>query len=278
MTGIIDIGGGLRGIFGAGVFDRLLNENIHISEVYGVSAGAANAITYIGGQKERTLRFYRDYAQRPEYMGFGNLLKTGSYISLSYIYATLSNSDGEDPLNFEGYSSFKGNFTTVATDAKTGKAIYFRKDAYKKDDYTVLMASSCLPVVCRPVNVNGVLCYDGGVSDPIPVEKAFSDGCDKVVLILTRPKNEFHNPSLDTKAAFLIKNKYPEISKALYNRFNVYNESLKKALEYEKQGKLLILAPESSKGMGTLTKDKEKLMSLYNEGYQKATKISEFIK
>ncbi len=277
MTGIIDIGGGLRGIFGAGVFDRLLDENIHLSDVYGVSAGAANAVTYIGGQKGRTLLFYRDYAQRREYMSFGNLLKTGSYISLQYIYATLSNSDGEYPLDFDVYSSFNGNFTTVATDALTGQALYFGKDAYKKDDYTVLMASSCLPVICSPVKMNGRLCYDGGVADPIPLKKAFDDGCEKVILILTRPKNEFHNPSLDNKAAFLIKNKYPEISKALYNRFNVYNESLKLALEYEKQGKVLIIAPESSKGMGTLTKDKEKLMVLYNEGYEKASEIINFI-
>ncbi len=278
MIGIIDIGGGLRGIFGAGVFDHLLDENIHFPNVYGVSAGAANAVTYIGGQKGRTLRFYRDYASRPEYMSFGNLLKTGSYLGLYYIYSTLSNSDGEDPLNFENLTLFDGNFTTVVTDALTGEAFYYSKDAYKKDDYTVLMASSCLPVVCKPVKFNGKLCFDGGVSDPIPVEKAMKDGCKKAVLILTRPKNEFHNPSLDSKAAFLIKKQYPEISKALYNRFNVYNESLKKALEYEKQGKLLIIAPESSKGIGTLTKNKEKLMALYNEGYTKASLIKDFIK
>ena len=154
-TGIIDIGGGLRGIFGAGVFDRLLAEKIEINDVYGVSAGAANAITYIGGQIYRTIRFYKDYAKRPEYMSFNNLIKTGSFIGLSYIYETLSNSDGEDPLNYDGIEAFKGRFTTVVTDALTGEAVYFDKSAYSRDNYKALMASSCLPAICKPVEIDG---------------------------------------------------------------------------------------------------------------------------
>ena len=247
MTGIIDIGGGLRGIFGAGVFDRLLDEKISFDSVYGVSAGAANAATFIGGQNGRTLRFYEDYASRAKYMGFGNLLKTGSYVGLSYIYETLSNSDGEDPLNYKGIEDFKGSFTTVATDALTGEAVYFGKDAYRQDDYRVLMASSCLPVVCRPVEINGREYFDGGASDPIPVEKAISDGCDKLVLILTRPRDELHTPSIDSKAARLLKDKYPETAKKLFNRYNTYNESIEKAKALEKEGRLLIIAPDTIK-------------------------------
>ena len=277
-TGIIDIGGGLRGIFGAGVFDRLLSENIILNDIYGVSAGAANAITYIGKQKGRTLRFYKDYAKRPEYMSIMNLMKTGSFLGLSYIYETLSNSDGEDPLNYDGLASFQGSFTTVVTDAATGKAVYFDKSAYSRNNYKALMASSCLPVVCKPVEIDGKEYFDGGASDPVPVEKAFLDGCEKLILILTRPKNDLHNPSLDRKAALLIKNKHPETAKALYDRHIAYNESLKAALQYEKEGRLLIIAPDSIKGLGTLTRDNEKLSALYNEGYSKAEAIIDFIK
>ncbi len=277
MTGIIDVGGGLRGIFGAGVFDRCLDDNLYFDKVYGVSAGAANAATFIGKQRGRTLRFYSDYTFRPEYMGVKNLINSGSYVSLDYIYATLSNSDGEDPLNFINLKNFEGTFTTVATNALTGKAEYFGKEAYKSDDYTVLMASSCLPVICKPIKIEGIPYYDGGASDPVPIEKAVSDGCDKIVLILTRPKNELHLPSVDKKAAFLLRNKYPLTSKALEERYKLYNESVQKALELEKQGKVLIISPSSSKGMGTLTKDKEKLTALYNEGYEKAKHIKDFI-
>ena len=277
-TGIIDTGGGLRGIFGAGVFDRLLSENIIINDLYGVSAGAANAITYVARQKDRTILFYKDYAKRPEYMSFSNLIKTGSFIGLSYIYETLSDSDGENPLNYENIAAFTGNFTTVVTDAETGKAVYFDKSAYSQDNYRALMASSCLPAICRPVEIDGRKYFDGGVADPIPLEKAFSDGCDRLILILTRPKNDFHKPSLDRKAALIIKKHYPATAKALYDRHLSYNEGLKKALELEKEGKILIIAPDNIKGLGTLTKDDGKLTALYNEGYKKAEKIVSFIK
>ena len=277
MTGIIDIGGGLRGIFGAGVFDRLTDDNIMFPYIIGVSAGAANTASYLSYQKGRNIPFYTEYSLRPEYMSFGNFIKKGSYIDLSYVYGTLSNEGGENPLDYEKWASYNGRFITVATDALTGKAVYFEKEAYSKNNFSVLMASSCLPAVCKPIFIDGVPYYDGGVSDPIPIRKAFYDGCEKVVIILTRPKDEEHNPSLDKKAAVLTKRKYPKIAEALRCRYQVYNTSLQIAKEYEKQGKVLIISPDTSKGLGTLTKDKEKLMSLYNSGYEKAGKIKEFL-
>ncbi len=101
MTGIIDVGGGTRGIYGCGVFDRCLDENISFDYVIGVSAGSANAISYVSGQRGRNYVFYTEYAMRPEYMGLKTLLKTGSYIGLEYIYGTLTNSGGEYPLDYD---------------------------------------------------------------------------------------------------------------------------------------------------------------------------------
>lgn len=278
MIGIIDIGGGTRGAFGTGVFDRLTDEGIMLPYTMGVSAGAANIVSYLSSQRGRNLPFYTEYSIRPEYMGFKNLLNKGSYVDLSYIYGVLSNEGGERPLDYEKMSEYEGRFITVATDAITGKPLYFEKDIYKKNDYTALMASSCLPAVCKPVTLDGIPCFDGGVSDPIPIRKAFLDGCSKVVLIITRPKDEFHSPGVDNKAAFLVKKKYPAIAAALRCRYQMYNSSLTIAKEYEKQGKVLIIAPDSCEGLSTLTRDKEKLTNLYNHGYEKAEKIIEFIK
>lgn len=278
MTGIIDIGGGLRGIFGAGVFDRLLDENISFDYYIGVSAGAANIASFLGKQKGRNLLFYTEYAMRPEYMSLSGFVKNGSYLNLDYVYGTLSNSDGENPLDYDRMQSSDKPFFTVTTDAATGIPLYYPKSFYFRDDYTILKASCCLPVACKPVKFDGRLCFDGGISDPIPIQKAFSDGCDRIILIITRPSDELHNPSLDKKAAFLTKRKYPEISKALDCRYKTYNESLEKAKEYEKQGKSLIIAPDNCEGLKTLTKDKKKLKMLYDNGYNKAEKIIEFIR
>ena len=91
MNGIIDVGGGMRGIYGAAVADYCLDNNIHFDCCIGISAGSANMVTYIAGQRGRTLKFYSDYAFRKEYMSFGNMLRKGYFVNLEYIYGTLSN-------------------------------------------------------------------------------------------------------------------------------------------------------------------------------------------
>ncbi len=277
MNGIIDIGGGLRGIFGAGVLDRCLDEGISFDYYIGVSAGAANIASFLGKQRGRNYLFYTDYAARAEYMSFASLIRNGSYLNLDYVYGTLSDSDGENPLDYDTMKISEEPFFTVTTDAETAEPLYYPKSIYSKDDYTILKASCCLPVACKPVVLNGRECFDGGVSDPIPIKKAFSDGCDKVILIITRPADELHNPSLDNKAAVLTRKKYPEISRALKKRFEVYNSSLQLARAYEREGRLLLLAPDNCDGLKTLTRDKDKLTALYNEGYKKAELIKAFI-
>ena len=277
MLGIIDVGGGLRGIYGAGVFDHCLENGIEFDYCCGVSAGSANLCSFIAHQEKRNYRSYMIYAFRKEYMSLRNFLRTGSYLDLDYVFGTLCVHDGEDPMDYETFSSFDRPFYTVATDAETGKVKYFDIKDYKYDDFAPVKCSSCVPVVNRPYPLNGRLYYDGGLSDPIPVKKAFADGCDKVVVILTRPKNYYRSPSKDMKAALLIKKKYPGAAKALSNRSRTYNQSLDLALMEEKRGRVLILAPDNIEGLNTLTRDRSKLEELYQKGLKDAEKLKEFI-
>ncbi len=277
MNGVIDVGGGLRGIYGSGVFDRCLDDNIIFDYCIGVSAGSANAITYLSGQRGRTYRFYHDYSDRKEYMGFGNFRKHKQYINLDYVYGTLTNSGGEDSLDFARVVKNKCPLTIVTTHAVTGEPAYFQKDDMVQDDYRILKASSSLPVVCQPYEINGEFYYDGGVSDPVPVEKALSDGCRKLVLILTKPVEMSDTTRRDARVARLIKNKYPAIAQRLTNKSLTYNRGVEKAMELEKEGRCLIIAPDDCCGVSTLTKDKDKLHALYEKGYRDAEKIKEFL-
>lgn len=278
MNCIIDTGGGLRGVYGAGVFDRLLDEKTRFDVLIGVSAGSANAVTFMGGQKERTKRFYLDYAFRGEYMGFGNLLKSGSYLGLDYIYRTLSNSDGEDPLDCARLLAYDGEVYLTATDEKTGEPHYFTKADIVPDDYSVLCASCCIPGVCRPYPVGGRLYYDGGVSDPIPVKKALALGCDEIVVILTRPVGDIPDGKLERVSSALIKKGCPKTAEALLKRREKYIASLSLAQELEKEGKCVILSPSDTHGIKTLTKDREGLEALYEMGYSDAGKIKDLIR
>ena len=277
MIGVIDVGGGLRGIYGAGVFDRCLDEKIHFDRCIGVSAGGANVITYMAGQRGRNYRFYYDYAFSKEYMSFRNLVKTGSYIGLDYIYGTLSNENGKDPVDFDAVINYNGNITVVATCTDNAEPHYFGIEDFGRNNFRALCASCCIPLVCKPVNIDGREYFDGGVSDPVPLEKAFSLGCDKVVLILTKPLDFLRDGRTDKAAAEIICKKYPAIADALKQRSEKYNSAVKKALEYEKEGKCLIIAPDDCCGVTTLSKNKKSLDALYIKGYKDASKIKKFI-
>ncbi len=278
MLSVIDVGGGLRGIYGAGVFDRFIDEGINFDLCIGVSAGSANVASFLACQKGRNYRFYRDYSQRKEYMSFHNFIKHGSYIDLNYVYATLTNSDGEDPICYENIKNYNGEFLIVSTDAVTGKSEYFTKNNLSQDNYSVFSASSCLPFVCRPIEINGKKYFDGGVSDPAPLEKAIEKGSDKIILILTKPKSELLSDKRNKTVAKIIEKKYPETAKMLRSSHEKYNSAVKKAMELEKEGKLLIIAPDDCCGVKTLTKDKEKLRLLYEKGYDDAEKAIDFLK
>lgn len=235
-TGIVDVGGGLRGVYAAGVFDSCLDMGIQFDLGIGVSAGSANVASFIAGQKKRNYPFYTDYPFRKQYMSLRNFLFKKSYLDLDYIYGTLSNSDGENPLDYQSFIKNPMEFLTVATNAKTGEAKYFDKDDLHQNDYNVLKASSAIPFVCHPYEVDGVLYYDGALSDTVPIEKAFEWGCDKVVLLLTKPRDIVRTPDKDIRFAGKIQKKYPKAAERLKQRADQYNRGVALAKEYEAQG------------------------------------------
>ncbi|MGI6178056.1 MAG: patatin-like phospholipase family protein [Eubacterium sp.] len=277
MIGLIDVGGGNRGSYGCGVMDRFLSENIHIAYGIGVSAGGANLASYFAEQEGRNYRFYTIYNLRKEAISLHNLIFKKNMVDLEYIYGTVANKDGEDPLDFEKIRQSDCTWWIVATDAETGQPVYFNGKDMAQDDYGPLKASSDVPVVNKPYAWRNGLYYDGGISDPIPVEKALRDGCDKVVVILTRPRDYFRTPDKDIKMAKLIRKKYPKAAEAFANRAEVYNRELKMCHRLEDEGKVKIIAPDSIGRMKTLSKDIEPIKALYHKGWSDAESAFDFI-
>ena len=196
---------------------------------------------------------------------------------MDYLYGTLSNSTGENPLNYQKIIENPAEMLVVASNAKTGEAKYFDKKDIKQDDYSILKASCSIPFVCKPYEIEGVPYYDGALSDPIPIEKAFCCGCDKVVVILTKPEEFVRNPKRDEKFARRIQKKYPVSAEKLRQRANQYNKELALLKKYREQGNVLIVSPIDTCGVDTLTRDQEALKIFYENGYQDAGKISEFL-
>lgn len=276
-TGIIDVGGGMRGIYAAGVFDRCIDDGIVFDLAIGISAGSANVASYVSGQRGRNIAFYADYTQRPEYMSVHNYLHDGSYLDMEYIYGTLSNDDGENPFDYDAFVASPTDVLVHACEAKTGNGHYFKKTDFKRNEYTPMMASSSIPFVCKPYEIDGIEYYDGALGDTVPLEKAYEWGCTKVVLVLTKPADVLRKAGKDIVLARMIQGKYPEAAERLYKRAERYNFGVTLAKVLEEDGLCLVLAPDDTCGVDTLTKDPVAMMELYAKGYDDAARIKEFL-
>lgn len=275
-TAMIDVGGGFRAIFGAGVMDRMLEDGVHVDHCYGVSAGSANMVSFIAGQKGRNHKFYTEYAFRKEYASLDSYVKNHNYANLDYVYSTLSNHDGEYPVDFEAFEANPTDFTVVACNAEDGSTKYFDKSDVSFDDFDIMKASSAVPVACEPYVIDGVPYFDGGIADPVPVQKALDDGYDRVVVVLTRMQDVLREQKKDIAPARLLKHSYPAAAERLLNRYKTYNDEVALAKQYEKDGRVLIIAPESLYGLNTLSKSYEGLERMYRAGYAAAETIPEF--
>lgn len=278
MIGILDVGGGMRGAYTAGIYDYLLKREIHFEYCLGVSAGAANMVSYLAGQQGRNFEFYADYSFRRKYMSLWNYFFRHNALNLNYIYSTLCNSDGENPVDFEALNRSTSWYQAVATVAKTGEAHYFTKADMTQDNYEILKASCCLPAVCRPVKIGGVAYYDGGVVEPIPYKKAFEDGCDKLVVLLTLPVEEKKERQVLQYFFCLKLWRYPKIYQSLMEDYKRYNTAVGELKVLEAQGKVKIIAPASTCGISTIKKSREGFQQLYDLGYKDGERIEAFLR
>ena len=275
--GVVDVGGGFRGIYACGVLDYCMDENIRFDLGIGVSAGSANLTSFISGQRGRNYHFYTKYGLRKQYASVWNFICKRSFIDMDYVYGTLAKHDGEDPLDYAALQENPMEFLIVATNAVTGETKYFEKQDMRQDDYDVLKASSSIPFVCKSYFIQGTPYYDGALGDPVPVEKAFELGCDRVVVLLTKPENVIRTSEQDERLAARIRKKYPNAAEKLCQRARRYNEGVALAQEYAKQGKALIVAPDDTCGVSTLSRNPADMKRLYEKGYADGQKVKSFI-
>ena len=264
--GLVVEGGGMKCAYSAGVLDAFLDHQITFDYCIGVSAGSANTASFVAGQRGRNLRFYTDHIKEPGYFGLRSFLKTGNIFGLQYIYGTLTNSDGGDPLDFPAILASPAEYYAVATHAETGTPVYFSKEEMLLDDYRHIMASCALPAACRPVEIDGQHYYDGGVTDAIPVQKAMDDGCDKIVVILSKARDFVKTPEKMRFAYSKLCRKYPKTIEAIDNRHLMYQKCQARTFELEREGKAFVFAPSQQLKMGTYTMDKNIERQLYDLG------------
>lgn len=266
-TGLVLEGGGMRGVYTTGALDCFQDNGLTFDYVIGVSAGACHATSYLSGQRGRSFQINVEYSQDKRYISLGNYLRTKSVFGMDFIFHEIP--DRLLPFDYEAMSKNPTEFVVGVTDVLTGQPFYFTNP---KTDMvnTVVAASSAIPIFSPMVEIEGKQYLDGGTTDPIPVKKSLEDGCDKVVVILTRPRGYQKQPEGFRKIYRRKFKKYPAMAEALDRRHEIYNDTLKFIETLEKEGRAIVLAQTSPIPIGRFEKDPAKLRALYELGMKDA--------
>lgn len=272
QAGLVLEGGGMKGVYTAGVLDFFLDKGIEFSGVYGVSAGACSMCSYLSRQRGRALDVTIDYLDTKRYCSLRSLLTTGDLFNVEMCYHLIP--DYLSPYDHETFQAYEGKAYSVATDIVTGRPEYFRiRDM--KADIDKIRASASLPLVSRNVRINGKFYLDGGISDAIPLQKSVMDGNRKNVVVMTKEIGYVRKPATQLgliKARYL---KYPKVYELMSERHINYNNQVAYIERQQENGQAFVIRPKHASSVGRVEKDIEKLKELYRQGYDEAAECYE---
>lgn len=271
-TGLVLEGGGMRGVFTCGVLDYLMDHKISFPYAVGVSAGACNGLSYMSHQRGRGKYSNIDLLAKYKYIGIRPLIKKRGLIDQQLLFHRFP--DRILPYNYKAYAENSSRFEMVTTDCITGRACYWEEKFDEKLIIDIVKASSSLPYACPIIYVEGRPMLDGGIVDSIPLLRAYEQGYDKCVVVLTRNKG-YRKSTKDVPVPSFIYKKYPRLRVALRNRNKIYNEQLELVERLEEEGKIIVIRPEKPIVVGRMETSVKKLTDLYEQGYACAKKVIE---
>ena len=231
----------MRGMFSCGVMDVFMENRIPFDGAAGISAGAVFGCNYKSGQIGRAIRYNKKYGKDPRYCSFRSLMKTGDLYGADFCYRELP--DELDIFDRVSFSQNPMNFYIGATNIETGKIEYHKCTNGGKEDLLWMRASASMPVVSKPVDINGKKYLDGGMTDPIPYRVMQQLSYDRIVVILTQPKKYRKKKSLLMPLMHLRLSKYPKAVRAMAKRHLVYNAQLEEIMKLEEEGKIFVIRP-----------------------------------
>lgn len=264
--GLVLEGGGMRGLFTAGVLDILMDHSFRPDTICATSAGATFGINLPSGQRGRVLRYNLQLAGDPRYISFRSLLCTGNMVNTDFAYRVLP--DELDKFDYQAYSESGIDVFVCVTNTRSGKPEYLNvSDARTQIDS--IRASAALPFLSRKVVIDGEQYLDGGITDNIPLGKCIAEGCDRIVVVLTRPKGFIMSEDMYLLSKLL----YPcdkNLQQAFKYRSERYNERLKQIERLEAEGRIFVIRPSETIAVSRLEKNPAKIQAAYDLGCRDA--------
>ena len=260
----------MRGIFTIGVLDNFMDRGIKFPYIIGVSAGACNGLSYMSNQRGRAKYADIDLLKEYDYIGLKYLFTKGNIMDFDLLFHKFP--EEISPYDYDTLATSPERYEMVTTSCITGKACYFEEKKNPKRVIEIVKASSSLPFVCPIAYVDGEPMLDGGISDSIPLERAMSQGYDNNLVILTRNRG-YRKPQKATKVPFFFYRKYPKIKETISGRNAMYNRQMELVEEMEREGRVQVLRPVKPVEVGRIERNTDKLLALYQEGYDLAAQI-----
>ena len=260
-------GGGMRCQFTAGVLDFFMEQGLVFPQVIGVSAGALSGANYVAGLYGRTCFLNLKYCDDDRYFSMKSFAKTGNVCGREFMFHELM--DVLEPFDKTWFTKSPMKLIAVCSNLVTAKPDY-RLIRDLKVDEPYLMATSSLPMMSQIVRVDGKLLLDGGTTDSIPFRYSMDTGYKKHVVVLTQHAEYEKHPGKLAKVAKRIYADYPEYVDVIMNRYHVYNDVHREALELHEKGEIFALVPKVPVELKLLERDPEALLRVYSEGYEVA--------
>ena len=259
-------GGGLRGIFTAGVTDCFMDHDLDFDYVCGVSAGACNTFAFVGKQRGYLRKCLTQKNRFKSFYGVPQMIESRRFVDLDKLFYEYTEEFGFD---FEKFTKAPVKWEMVVSNIETGKAEYMSSTDIEQCK-KIGCASCAIPGLVPPVEINGQLYLDGGICDSIPILHTLEQGYDKTVVILTRKKGNYSRITEGQKLIFSrLFAKYPKFYDAICKRSELYREQVKICEELEREGKALIIRPTMQE-VSRLESDEDALSMSYYHGFTKA--------
>ncbi|MGI2790011.1 patatin-like phospholipase family protein [Bacillus cytotoxicus] len=266
--GLVLEGGGMKGLYTAGVLEYFMENVLFFPYVVGVSAGACMGATYLSRQKGRNKKVNIELVCDHRYISYRNFIKKRELFGMDFLFDEVPNK--LVPFDFQAFMNAKEQFVIGTTDCESGQALYYNKHEHGNDILKIIRASSSVPFIAPAVEYGGRKLLDGGIIDPIPVRKAQDDGFQKNVVIMTKPAGYRKHPNPFSKMVKCLYRRYPKVANLLAEHYQLYNDTISYINSPKQNSNFFIIQPSLHLPVSGIERNKDKLIHLYNLGYEDA--------
>jgi len=241
-VGLVLSGGAARGFAHVGVIKALNEYGIYPDVVSGVSAGAIAGVLYCDGyEPHEMLEIIKD---RSLFRYISLAIPKNGLLSMDNMQKVL-----DEALRAKRFEDMKIPFYCNATNLNKGTAEYFHKGELLQK----VMASATIPMLFKPVMMNGYTYVDGGVMDNFPV-KPIWEKVDKIIGVHVNPTGEVKEAKGLIKIA----------ERSFHLSVNSHIDQMADSCD-------MFIQPENLKKFGLLSVSDGK--KIYEVGYEKAMEV-----